>query len=34
MLNRALVAATLVAVTAFLVYLAALAREALSPNQT
>ena len=34
MLNRVLVAATLIAVAAFLVYLASLARDALSPNQT
>ncbi len=34
MLNRALVAATRLVVAAFLVYLAGLAREALSPNQT
>ncbi|MCB4802843.1 hypothetical protein QO001_002407 [Methylobacterium brachiatum] len=34
MLNRVLVAATLIAVAAFLVYLASLARDALSPNET
>ncbi|MCJ2143432.1 hypothetical protein [Methylobacterium sp. E-066] len=33
MLNRALVAALLLAAAAFLLYLASLAREALSPNQ-
>lgn len=34
MLNRALVALVVLAVAAFLIYLADLAREALSPNET
>ena len=34
MLNRALVVAALLVVAAFLVYLANLARDALSPNET
>jgi hypothetical protein len=34
MLNRALLVAALLAVAAFLIYLANLARDALSPNET
>lgn len=34
LLNRALVVAALLAVAAFLIYLASLARDALSPNET
>ena len=34
MLNRALVVAALLAAAAFLIYLANLARDALSPNET
>ncbi|MCJ2072252.1 hypothetical protein MKK75_26240 [Methylobacterium sp. J-030] len=34
MLNRVLLVATLLAVAAFLIYLASLARDALSPNET
>ncbi len=34
MLNRALVVVALLAVAAFLIYLAGLARDALSPNET